>query len=213
MKNFPFKGIGDRLKKIRGDLSQVKFAKSLDIKQQQYNRYEKGHNKPPLEILEKISTSRNLSIDWILTGDIRFLEKQLEDLDLKVKSFDPELYELIKYIEDTLNKKGVPVPTNIAKFIKTASFLKNSGINIEKFLQNTFTYNNVREDTEDELEISEPEGTPYDAWPELTRMQAQVNRIYKGKDKTMLDKLRGFLAAADPGEKEEVVEEIKKNTA
>ncbi|MBP7528112.1 MAG: helix-turn-helix transcriptional regulator, partial [Syntrophorhabdaceae bacterium] len=63
-----YKEIGTRLKELRGDLSQAEFAAILSIKQQQYNRYETGRVKPPLNIVQKISEVRRVSVDWILTG-------------------------------------------------------------------------------------------------------------------------------------------------
>jgi hypothetical protein len=37
--------------------------------------------------------------------------------------------------------------------------------------------------------------------PELIRLKAQLDRIYKGSDKEIIAKLQGFLAALDPGDK------------
>lgn len=64
----PYKEIGARLKTLRGDLSQAELATRLSIKQQQYNRYETGKVKPPLDIVQKIAELERVSVDWILTG-------------------------------------------------------------------------------------------------------------------------------------------------
>lgn len=63
-----YKDIGDRLKRVRGNLSQTKFSSMLSIKQAQYNRYETGKVRPPVHILERILQLTGVSMDWILVG-------------------------------------------------------------------------------------------------------------------------------------------------
>ena len=69
MEKHPFRKVGERLKKLREGLSQEAFAvEVLGIQRTQYNRYEKGKIKPPREVLEKLATFGNVTIDWILFG-------------------------------------------------------------------------------------------------------------------------------------------------
>lgn len=71
---YPYREIGARLKKLRGSLSQAVFAAILSIKQPQYNRYEVGKVKPPLNIIQTIADYAQVSVDWILTGNIEQID-------------------------------------------------------------------------------------------------------------------------------------------
>ncbi|MEI6125195.1 MAG: helix-turn-helix domain-containing protein [Pseudomonadota bacterium] len=75
--------IGERLKKMRGEMSQASFAKMLGVKAPQYNRYETGKIKPPRKLLEQISEVKKISIDWILTGESIYngLEERILELE------------------------------------------------------------------------------------------------------------------------------------
>jgi transcriptional regulator with XRE-family HTH domain len=56
-----------RLKNIREDkeLSQKQIAELLNMKQQQYARYEKGINEIPFEHIIKLAKFYNVSIDYL----------------------------------------------------------------------------------------------------------------------------------------------------
>lgn len=64
-----------RLKDIREDreLTQAKVAKILNMKQQQYARYESGKNEIPFEYIIKLAKYYDVSIDYLaeLTDEIR----------------------------------------------------------------------------------------------------------------------------------------------
>lgn len=60
--------IGQRIKLVRGNLTQTEFAKILGIKKQNYiSRYESGRI-PPHDILLKIAEHGRVTVDWLLTG-------------------------------------------------------------------------------------------------------------------------------------------------
>jgi transcriptional regulator with XRE-family HTH domain len=62
--------VGQRIKLIRGDLTQTEFAKILGIKKQNYiSRYESGRI-PAHEILVKIAEQGGVTVDWLLTGKL-----------------------------------------------------------------------------------------------------------------------------------------------
>jgi transcriptional regulator with XRE-family HTH domain len=62
--------IGRRIREIRGfDLTQMEFARMLDIGQTQLSRYEIGRILPPTEVLLKLRAYSGRTIDWILTGE------------------------------------------------------------------------------------------------------------------------------------------------
>jgi transcriptional regulator with XRE-family HTH domain len=58
-----------RVKRLRGNLTQDQFAKSVGIKQTLISDYETGRTKPTTEILEKISRKANVNLNWLITGE------------------------------------------------------------------------------------------------------------------------------------------------
>ena len=56
----------ERLKELRGPSSQVEMARQLNMKQQQYARYEKGITVPGIDVLELICRIHACSSDWLL---------------------------------------------------------------------------------------------------------------------------------------------------
>jgi SOS-response transcriptional repressor LexA len=62
------RGIGGRLRRLRGDLSQEVFARRLGLRRPVYRRYETGERHPPIELLIKLARHGQTTIDWILLG-------------------------------------------------------------------------------------------------------------------------------------------------
>ena len=60
--------VGNRLKLLRGGLSQKQFSAKLGISLTSYQRYEHGERLPPFDVLSKISTICDVSLDWIIKG-------------------------------------------------------------------------------------------------------------------------------------------------
>lgn len=60
--------IGQRLKKIRGKLSQAEFAKLLGIPLLSYGRYEREEREMPIEIILKAAQIGQVSVDYLLKG-------------------------------------------------------------------------------------------------------------------------------------------------
>lgn len=56
----------ERLKALRGDMTQTAFAKKLGFPQNTYHRYERGERVPDIKALAKISKSLKMSADDIL---------------------------------------------------------------------------------------------------------------------------------------------------
>jgi len=59
--------IGNRIKQVRGNATQERFAKRIGVKQNYVCRYEKGRVPSP-ELLLKIAQFGNVTVDWLLTG-------------------------------------------------------------------------------------------------------------------------------------------------
>lgn len=64
-----FRIIGERLRKLRGNLSQEEFAKKLGISVRGYQNYEAGERIPKGKILSKIAVACNVTTDFVLTGE------------------------------------------------------------------------------------------------------------------------------------------------
>ena len=73
--------IGNRIKGLRGAVSQERFAGQLGISKQGYLRYEYGKRIPPGEVLQKIAEIGGVTVDWILTGADRVGEERAAYLD------------------------------------------------------------------------------------------------------------------------------------
>lgn len=59
----------NRLKELRGDLSQAKFAKPLGLSQQNYGNYERGEQRINQELLTKICKTYKCTTEWLLGLD------------------------------------------------------------------------------------------------------------------------------------------------
>jgi transcriptional regulator with XRE-family HTH domain len=62
--------LGERLKELRGDLSQEEFAKKIGVSHKGYQRYESGERVPHPYVLSKIAVLYDTTVDWILTGNL-----------------------------------------------------------------------------------------------------------------------------------------------
>jgi len=62
------RGIGGRLRQLRGHFSQEAFARRLGLRRPVYRRYEAGERHPPVGLLIKLARHGRTTIDWILTG-------------------------------------------------------------------------------------------------------------------------------------------------
>lgn len=59
---------GERLKKVRGNLSQAEFSKRIGIPQVTLGNYERDRNEPKFKTLEKICSLFEINSDWLLFG-------------------------------------------------------------------------------------------------------------------------------------------------
>lgn len=68
MQRFSPAQVGQRIRMVRGKLTQTDFAKVLGVYKQNYiSRYERGRVPSP-DLLIKISDYGKVTIDWLLTG-------------------------------------------------------------------------------------------------------------------------------------------------
>lgn len=56
----------ERLKELRGSMSQEEFASKIGEKQTSYSSWERGAREPVISVLENISNRLGVSTDWLL---------------------------------------------------------------------------------------------------------------------------------------------------
>ncbi|WP_028322703.1 XRE family transcriptional regulator [Desulfatiglans anilini] len=83
---------GDRIKAVRGELSQKEFAEKLSVNITSVQRYEQGAI-PKGDVLQKIRDIFRINIDWLLSGEgPEWLEPESRhgvDFDVDLFSFIP----------------------------------------------------------------------------------------------------------------------------
>jgi transcriptional regulator with XRE-family HTH domain len=72
------------IKKIRGDLSQAKFADLIGVNQGTVHKYEKGISSPSEETLKKIAYYGGVTVEWLLYGDKVNVLAQIRDESLEL---------------------------------------------------------------------------------------------------------------------------------
>jgi transcriptional regulator with XRE-family HTH domain len=129
-----FASIGNRLKKMRGPLSQKEFAKRIGVSLPAYQRYEAGERMLKDEALYRIAAICKMPIEWILSGQIKrfYVEntadlKKLIRLEDKKKKTNEDL-EKIDAIKDksykealrrSLSITGGYTPSEIEEYIES----------------------------------------------------------------------------------------------
>lgn len=99
--------LGERIRKIRGSMSQEKFGDMLGVNRTTVGSWEIGRHEPDLDLLIKIAQFGNVSMDW-LTGFITDKDFEQERLYR-----DPKWHPLISFAEQyQLN------PSKIIKLLK-----------------------------------------------------------------------------------------------
>lgn len=107
-----FKGLGSRLKNVRGGLSQEGFGKLFGVRKSTVSRWEAELLIPDEETLKKIANYGKVGIDWLLRGDLRpSSAPQLRDFGQEeyISSLNPLetalLIEVVKVVEAVILKR------------------------------------------------------------------------------------------------------------
>lgn len=69
--------VGERLRELRGSVTQIEFGKFLGVPQNIVSRYEKARVRIPIEYLVAISKFANVSLDWLLLGRVSTAKRPL----------------------------------------------------------------------------------------------------------------------------------------
>lgn len=90
-------GYSDRLRELRGTLSQEEFSKKIGVSLRAYQRYESGERVPHPHVLSKTAELYNTTVDWILTGDLN-IEKAIILEYAKMSSYFEDIVEKLEQI-------------------------------------------------------------------------------------------------------------------
>lgn len=69
MRSAAVEGVGDRLRGLRGDMSQADFGELLGVSLSTWRRYEAGERPPDAEALLKLHLLKGIDLHWLLTGN------------------------------------------------------------------------------------------------------------------------------------------------
>ena len=182
--------IAERLKKLRGDLSQKNFAMKIGVSHKGYQRYESGERIPRPHVLSKIAEKESVTVDWLLTGKLKNLEEKILAKEMGILFSQETVSRSDMKIVHQLRKKGFSMPPDVAKLIdseiyRAAMVLFPESPDIYEFINNIF-YLKKR-----------------GKFQEFSGAIEQIGRIFFEGNKTKLNAVTNFLKALDPAKKQQ----------
>ena len=116
-------GLPDKIKRIRGDLTQAKFAGLIGVNQGTVHKYEKGISAPSDETLKKIADHGGVSVEWLLSGDIKEGAGPGESITIESPTLPSQIHEpylfggvamgamtqIIEVVEEFLSQRKKPL--------------------------------------------------------------------------------------------------------
>ncbi len=95
-----FPGLADRIREMRGHLSQAKYGELLGISKAQVSKYESRKAFPPAATIDKIASIGNKTREWLLWGAMKGeLQEGVEDFKKPgpgaQEITDPYLFEAV----------------------------------------------------------------------------------------------------------------------
>lgn len=110
--------LGDRLKELRRrkGLNQKHVATDIGISRARYSHYENNHVEPDTDMLKKLATYYNVTVDYLLGHEIKDIN------DMTEEEIDDEIKEIMKevniwYKDESKDKKEKLIM--LRKIIKT----------------------------------------------------------------------------------------------
>jgi transcriptional regulator with XRE-family HTH domain len=189
VENKKYSQVGERLKELRGNLSQEEFAKKIGVSFRTYQRYEVGERIPHPHVLSKIAEKFDTTVDWILTGDLN-IEKAIILEWAKKSDYFMDLIEELKKITARILKlkftefKEGATPEEIAKFFKDFEDEKNFLDLLKKKFEMEI------EDAKDIKRFEEiSQHSP------LYFIFRQIEKIFNKGEKLKIDALQAIIAA------------------
>jgi len=142
------KNIGFRLKSLRKEkkMTQIEFAKSIQIKQATLSEIERGGSRLSADLANKISDIYGVSLDWIMKGDTnQNIDKIINRHVLNIKHTD--ILALKVFDETNINQE-----LNVL-ISKNAGIIQGCAFDIfNKMLDITYEYLQKQKPTDKEIE-------------------------------------------------------------
>jgi len=91
--------IAQRIRFLRGALSQSTFAERLGISQTDVSRYESSSRTPPIPLLTAIAKEFHVSLDWLVFGDCDQSPQTIVSEPSLQSSEDRQLMILIRQLD------------------------------------------------------------------------------------------------------------------
>jgi len=111
------KTLGERIRFLRGDMTQVEFADILRIKQAMVSRYEASVMSPSPNVLLRIARFGACSIEWLLTGQDTLGKKKIKKVSAKdVGTMNRT--KLVNLASDYVRETRLPEADEFAEMMK-----------------------------------------------------------------------------------------------
>ena len=152
------------------NLTQIQFAKSLEISNASVSNYLKGVSEPTLSFFYKVKNKYNVSVDWFLSENNENINKNVKNADISrfIGNFMLYFYDSASYIGSVVNKTKNPLRYGVLSIfydetLKTRALFFNhedQAINTKKYLDcctdiEVISYFNSNENTyEGDCDIS-----------------------------------------------------------
>jgi len=145
--------IGERIKEIRGAISQAAFSAKLNVGQSTIGRYEKGGRSPDAEFILLLKKHYKVNPNWLITGEgSKFIQNGINETCLRIDQ-ESESENKGKYATENLSQTGETSPGKITELItKTIEILESNTVysgalsaNIDAFHEATRTEKQLRD--------------------------------------------------------------------
>lgn len=135
-----FIGLPGRIKKIRGNLTQVEFAKVLEVSQGTVNKYEKGLILAGEESLKKIASYGGVTVEWLLYGDKVNVLAQIRDEALELYLHPETIPEVKNSTIRAYHQTAMALREQLDLKIAEIAELRQSGGQSPQLLEHTPAY-------------------------------------------------------------------------
>jgi transcriptional regulator with XRE-family HTH domain len=122
-------GISERLKHLRGSLSQQKFAEHIGLKQTTYGQYERGVTSPSTETASMICQKLGLNPRWLILGEEPMYDAEAAQERPRMKGKDLRQFKSIEELpikewRDTANKVAHATQTWKQRWLELPTWAK-----------------------------------------------------------------------------------------
>ena len=165
-----------RLRKLRGDVTQKEYAKFLGISLRAYRDYELGKRIPKPATISKIAKKGGVGVDWLGWGSLRGLAEKVVATSIESTLLHEGLTDAEMKLMRYFFERGIVSSDDIDAFMNMSLGLKH-----RKFQE---LIDSLVGDRTSPLYI----------------MKTQLDRIYNEGDSKKLEALKSFLKALDPAQ-------------